>query len=165
MEIAQTKDDLETAFKTIIKENPYHFDQDYLNKLKLNVLSFQIKERDADVKYVIENFNYHESYESDLLSRNDAKILAKHIYNIIVLDSDLQRKDPHICQLIDQATAEAEKQWDKQKKPWLYKLFRIEDRPLGSCYWIWGEMKRILKERHGIDWKAPSERNPAVKYD
>jgi hypothetical protein len=36
---------------------------------------------------------------------------------------------------------------------------------LGSCHWIWAEKKRILKEKYGIIWYAPSEVNPDCIYD
>jgi hypothetical protein len=36
---------------------------------------------------------------------------------------------------------------------------------LGSCHWIWAEKKRILKEKYGITWYAPSEVNPDCIFD
>ena len=36
---------------------------------------------------------------------------------------------------------------------------------LGSCHWIWAMKKRILKEKYGITWYAPSEVNPDCIYD
>ena len=36
---------------------------------------------------------------------------------------------------------------------------------LGSCHWIWAEKKRILKEKYGIIWYAPSEVNSDCIYD
>jgi hypothetical protein len=36
---------------------------------------------------------------------------------------------------------------------------------LGSCHSYWGEMRRILKEKHGIVWKSPSELEPFRIYD
>lgn len=38
-------------------------------------------------------------------------------------------------------------------------------RTLGSCHWLWGMKKRILKEKYGIIWYAPSEVNPDCIYD
>ncbi len=35
----------------------------------------------------------------------------------------------------------------------------------GYCHLVWSVQKRILKERHGIDWKTPKEMNPSVRYD
>ena len=35
----------------------------------------------------------------------------------------------------------------------------------GSCNIRWAIEKRILKERYGIDWLTPAERNPHIKYD
>jgi hypothetical protein len=36
---------------------------------------------------------------------------------------------------------------------------------MGHCYEVWGRQKKILKERHGIDWKAPDEMNPMIIFD
>lgn len=36
---------------------------------------------------------------------------------------------------------------------------------IGSCHWIRAEKKRILKEKYGIIWYAPSEVNPDCIYD
>lgn len=36
---------------------------------------------------------------------------------------------------------------------------------LGSCHWLWAMKKRILKEKYGITWYAPSEVNPDCIYD
>lgn len=36
---------------------------------------------------------------------------------------------------------------------------------LGSCHWLWAMKKRILKEKYGIIWYAPSEVNTDCVYD
>lgn len=36
---------------------------------------------------------------------------------------------------------------------------------LGSCHWLWAMKKRILKEKYGITWYAPSEVNTDCIYD
>ena len=36
---------------------------------------------------------------------------------------------------------------------------------LGSCHWLWAETKRLLKEKYGITWYAPSEVNTDCIYD
>lgn len=36
---------------------------------------------------------------------------------------------------------------------------------LGSCHWLWGMKKHILKEKYGITWYTPAELNPDVIYD
>ena len=35
----------------------------------------------------------------------------------------------------------------------------------GMCHKIWGEIKKRLKEEHGIDWLTPQEANPGTCYD
>lgn len=48
-------------------------------------------------------------------------------------------------------------------------LLRIEDGKkipsFGSCHVRWGIEKKILKERFGIDWKTPAEKNPNINFD
>lgn len=36
---------------------------------------------------------------------------------------------------------------------------------MGSCHIAWAEKKRILKEKHGIDWRSPGEMNPDIMFD
>ena len=36
---------------------------------------------------------------------------------------------------------------------------------LGSCHWLWAMKKRILKEKYGITWYAPSEVDPDCDFD
>ena len=36
---------------------------------------------------------------------------------------------------------------------------------MGFCHLYWATVKRILRERHGIDWKSPAEMNPDVFFD
>jgi len=35
----------------------------------------------------------------------------------------------------------------------------------GFCHFIWARKKRILKEKYGLDWRTPRERNPMNFYD
>lgn len=44
-------------------------------------------------------------------------------------------------------------------------LEELGGRPLGSCHFIWGRMREILKEQHGIDWYSPAEMNPGSCFD
>jgi hypothetical protein len=36
---------------------------------------------------------------------------------------------------------------------------------LGSCHTYWREMRRVLKEKHSIVWKSPSELEPFAIFD
>ncbi len=38
-------------------------------------------------------------------------------------------------------------------------------RRLGFCHQYWAVKKRILKEKHGIDWHSPAELNPNTRFD
>ena len=44
---------------------------------------------------------------------------------------------------------------------------RLEGIPrgLGFCHLYWGVKKSILKEKYGIDWQSPAERNPMILFD
>lgn len=63
----------------------------------------------------------------------------------------------------------------KQKRRALIKAAELEaeqllaEHPLHGqidyCHLHWATMKRILLERHGIDWKSPVEMNPDVFFD
>jgi hypothetical protein len=33
------------------------------------------------------------------------------------------------------------------------------------CHLYWGQLKRLLKERHGVDWLSPAEMNPYHRFD
>lgn len=35
----------------------------------------------------------------------------------------------------------------------------------GSCHEIWDIEQKLLKEKHGIDWRTPAEINPHIKFD
>lgn len=36
---------------------------------------------------------------------------------------------------------------------------------LGSCHWLWGMKKHILKKKYGITWYTPAELDPDVIFD
>lgn len=36
---------------------------------------------------------------------------------------------------------------------------------LGTCHWIWGMKKTILRYGFNLDWKSPREMNPGVLFD
>ena len=38
-------------------------------------------------------------------------------------------------------------------------------RPLGSCHLVWSEMRKVLKEEHGVLWFTPAEMNPGSVFD
>lgn len=36
---------------------------------------------------------------------------------------------------------------------------------IGTCHWIWGMKKAILRYGFNIDWQTPAEKNPNIIYD
>jgi hypothetical protein len=163
----KTKDDLIIALNDIIKENPLKFDQDYLDQLKIEITEFRPSSSGfIYVKYKIYNFDYCETFENNFSSNiKNAKTKAECIYHDIVEMSEPIKKDPQIRQLLKQAKKEADK-IIKKERPFIYKLLPfIPYRRLRLCHRYWYETKRILKEKHGIDWKTPQERIPYKKFD
>jgi hypothetical protein len=61
--------------------------------------------------------------------------------------------DPRLRRVVAKARRQAE--------------LELDDWPegMGYCFVLWGEMKRILREEHGIDWRTPGEMNPNVLFD
>lgn len=71
---------------------------------------------------------------------------------------DIKGRDPKLKAIIKQAEKEAEEEVARRfggKLP----------AGLGLCHSLWGEQKRILKEKHNIDWKTPAEMNPYIIFD
>jgi hypothetical protein len=66
---------------------------------------------------------------------------------------DPKEDDPKLKKMFEQAKEEADKNLSNHP------------RGLGFCHTYWSELKRILKEKYGIDWKSPEEMNPGVIFD
>jgi hypothetical protein len=71
---------------------------------------------------------------------------------------DIKERDPKFRSIIKKADKEAEENLSKENGGKLPEW-------LGTCHSIWGEQKRILKEKYNIDWKTPAEMNPDVQFD
>jgi len=67
------------------------------------------------------------------------------------LTADPKESDPKYKHIIEQARIEAE----KECPGWGF----------ARCHCIWAAQKRILKEKHNIDWKSPREMDPRVCVD
>jgi hypothetical protein len=68
---------------------------------------------------------------------------------------DPKETDSRYKEIIKRAGIEAEK-IVTQKNP---------DMVIGKCVLVWMEQKRILKEKHKIDWKSPGELNRDANFD
>ena len=66
---------------------------------------------------------------------------------------DPKERDQKFRLIIQWAEKEAEEGLKMPRTTW------------GYCHAFWPEKKRILKEKHGIDWKTPVELNPDVLFD
>ncbi len=74
------------------------------------------------------------------------------------MEIDPIERDPNLKETIQDSERQARERLDRE-------LGEGWDTRLGSCYIFWREKKRILKEKHGIDWKSPKELNPDVIFD
>lgn len=72
-----------------------------------------------------------------------------------LIKHDPKEEDPKYKDIIEQARIEAEDIISKE----------YPDASLGRCHAVWAEQKRILKEKHGIDWKTPKELNKHTCFD
>ncbi len=66
---------------------------------------------------------------------------------------DPQEDDPKIKELVEQASVEAKENLGPLPQE------------RGNVHKQWAEMKRILKEKHNIDWKSPADMNPDSRFD
>jgi len=66
---------------------------------------------------------------------------------------DPQEDDPKLKKIFAETEAEVDRNLANHPKG------------LGFCHTRWAEMKRILKEKYGIDWKSPAEMNPGICFD
>lgn len=69
---------------------------------------------------------------------------------------DAKESNPKYKGIIKAAEKEAEKELKKRG---------VSANQLGYCHYIWAEMKRILKEKYGVEWRTPAELNPGTIYD
>lgn len=69
---------------------------------------------------------------------------------------DKHEDDPKFRDRILAAEREAEKEIARRG---------IKLGQMGACHAFWAAKKRILLEKHGIDWKSPVELNKGVKFD
>jgi len=71
------------------------------------------------------------------------------------LKHDPKEDDPKYRDIIKQAETEANELVDRE----------YPDASLGRCHAVWAEQKRILKEKHGIDWQSPRDLNKYARFD
>ena len=153
-----TKEDIFNKFADILKENPEGIEDETIRRIEhLEVSDLEkIDQRQSIMRYKL--ICNGESFGGNLYTSNkeSAESLAMHIYNILLKDYDPQENDPREKDLIRRAGKEA------GRKLRFKFFFR---RRMGGVHIFWDLKKKILREKYGIDWKTPAERNPEVKYD
>ena len=155
IELPFTKEEIYKEFNAILKENPGKMDEECLKRIKcVEILDMKIN---AD-KWISINFKtkYNNNVYENEISTSDIetpKKWAKYFYERILQNYNPQENDPKIKELIRKAGKEARKNLIFKRKT------------LGYCHLFWGEQKRILKDKYGIDWKSPTDRNPDIRYD
>ena len=70
---------------------------------------------------------------------------------------DPKERDPKYRDIIKKAKKEAEEILEKE--------YPGGKNRMGYCHHLWGEKKRILKEKYNIDWMTPGECNPGIMFD
>ena len=155
VELSFTKEDVYKEFDAILKENPYKMDEECLKRIEgIKILDMHMR---ADSETI--NMHYREKYNNNIYeheltaSFETAEKWARYFYGDILQNYDPQENDPEVNELIKKAGKEAKRNLIFKRKT------------LGYCHTFWNEQKRILKDRYGIDWKTPADRNPDIRYD
>jgi hypothetical protein len=78
---------------------------------------------------------------------------------------DPLESDPMYRWLIEKVDAEAEEAALNEIVERFPYISRDDAPIMGLCHCIWRHKKRILKDEHGLEWKAPRELNPHIWYD
>lgn len=88
------------------------------------------------------------------LIKNNFMEESKNTYTNDGLLADLVEKSSEYKRVVKQVEEEVKKIMEEK-----------DIRGMGSCYTFWDEKQRILKEKHGITWRTPTELNPDVIFD
>ncbi len=96
----------------------------------------------ASKKYLAEHGDYEDAFDNELDAPTEYDIYLSKRLNRIKEAKRLLEKYP-------------------DEPEYAARLFM----QLGSCHWLWAMKKRILKEKYGITWYAPSEVNPDCIFD
>ncbi|MBU2579989.1 hypothetical protein KKF19_03500 [Patescibacteria group bacterium] len=149
------KEEIYREFDIVLKENLGRMDKECLKRVEGVEITDMSVNADKWVK-----INYKLKYNNDVYKNSvrasdfkTAKEWAEHFYMEILQSYNPQENDPEIKIIIKKAAKEAERNLIFTRKT------------LGYCHLFWDEQKRILKDKYGIDWKTPAERNPGVCYD
>jgi hypothetical protein len=89
-----------------------------------------------------------------ILNSIDFDLSAVELFWLYPERCDAQEFDPTLAEAFASARRKVED---------ILKVKGIEG--MGSCFAYWSELRRILKEEHGITWRSPSELNPNTMYD
>jgi hypothetical protein len=82
-------------------------------------------------------------------------LVSKDLPNIEMQKHDSQEDDPAKAPLIDKARKEVAAQLEQAG---------IKGQ-IGACYAYWAQLKKLLKEKHSIDWLSPNDLHPSRLYD
>ena len=98
------------------------------------------------------------------LKENDTFELYLDVYDAMESwEITLEKQDKDVDKYLKEIENEVDEKLIEQG---LLKIENGKKIPVfGSCNIRWAIEKRILKERYGIDWLTPAERNPHIKYD
>ncbi len=77
----------------------------------------------------------------------------------------LQRSDPRYEQIVQEAENEAKEYFTRHQGFFDSHPDYLRPGNFGFCHTRWMKMKKIIKTKHGLDWKTPSEEAPAACFD
>jgi len=154
-ELPFTKEEIYKEFNAVLKENPGKMDKECLERIEcVEIIGMKMNTS----KWI--EMHYKIKYNNNIYERNvgtsdfeTAKRWAEYFYGEIFEGYNPQENDLKVKTAIKKAAKEAKRNLIFTRKT------------LGYCHVFWGEQKRILKDKYGIDWKTPAERNPNARFD
>lgn len=156
-----TKEDIYREFDKVLKENYEHIDKEGLKKLDgcLEIVDLCVNDINwIEVEYKLK---YNNTTYGNRVSTSDFKTpkdWAEYFYGKILQNYDPLENDPQTAFFIKKAAKEA------RRKLFLSNLLSF-GKSFGYCHVFWKKQKQILRDKYGIDWKTPAERNPHTRYD
>jgi DNA repair exonuclease SbcCD ATPase subunit len=118
-------------------------------KAQLEEIKSKIAQEEASLK----------DYEKRLEEHRELKEGVDFYWDEEGFSCDIKERDPKFKKIMEEVNKEAEERasdWPKDSSG---------NYQMGHCHAVWGEKKRILKEKYNIDWYSPAELNPFVIID
>ena len=95
----------------------------------------------------------------------DAKEREPFFRDPIEFDPTIRPKFEAICREADKVTREWQQDRIRRLELESPELAELESTGIGLCYRYWALVKQLMRERHGIEWRSPSDMNPGTLFD